>query len=196
MLRAIPLMLIALAAPVVAQEPGLGVVGDGAQTQSVELLDGSVSVTLESSGSVSLGRGDPSVGAGLDLSVNDVTIVGVGGDRSRAGDGGDQPGGKGVVAAGPAGRANAEVETAIVTDGASSAECGVRPSEPALAEALNSGREIWLRPSSCASADGALVELAALYAAIKHAFSIADRPLANLADITISDDFVILGVVD
>lgn len=213
MYRALPILLIALSTPLVAQEPGSGVVGEGSQTQSVELLQDSVSVTLESSGSLSLGRGDDGASGGASISVNDTTIVGVSNGSREDGPSGssaEQVGNAGGVNAGsvPAGRVSSAGALAgqLGTSGGAGINIGeAASSAPTCVEAdfgreqligtLSSGQEVWMRPTACTSTSADIAQLASDYPQLKQAVVNAGRRFEEVFGLRISDDFVIVDML-
>ncbi|QQR40135.1 hypothetical protein [Devosia rhizoryzae] len=211
MYRVLPILLIGLASPLLAQEPGLGIVGEGTQTQSVELLKDSVSVSIESSGALSLGRGNDSVGGSLGVSVNDVTIVSIGRESTSA-----APGSAGAGVTGATGVATANgTAGAAPSTGASGQQVAVQGQgsgtgaagsltlacseteggREKLIGALTSGQEVWMRPTTCTTPRDDIADLASQYPQLEQAVAGAGRSFEDVVAITISDDFVVLDML-
>ena len=99
----IALALLGLAAPVLAQDLNPAITGDGTQVQGVDLLDGAVSIEVQSSGSASLGRGEDHMEGDLGITVNDLNLGTVGetdDGPARSSQGNGTPS-NGAVAPGP-----------------------------------------------------------------------------------------------
>ena len=165
-----------------------------------------MSVALDSAGSVSLGRGSDSASGSLGLSVNDVTIIGVGRDgngASSATESSSAPdrvagqsaasGSLGALGSGGAGNGSADERANVTT--LRSAECASSPGgQRQFIGALTSGQEIWMRAGNCAADNIETADLAAQYPQLEKAVSAAGQRFQDVVAITISNDFVIIDM--
>lgn len=187
MIRPLCLILLAgLAAPALAQSINPALEGDGSQTQTLDVLGGAVSVSVESEGALSLGRGDPEAEAAATLSVNDLS-VGIGNRGAQNDDaapaGGNAPGAPSV--------AEGQAVSGSGTDQAEACDFAM-PDAAAIGEAIDAGMPVIIRHSDCAGSDpaiGRLIDnLPALAEVLDHAGTVPDRVVA----ITIADEGVIV----
>lgn len=214
MSRFVFVLLIGVSTPAFAQQSILGVEGEGTQSQSVELLGGSVSVTVDSAGSLSLGRGEPDAAAGVGVSVNDLNIVSVGSPT-----GGGSTNSPQAPSAQPGGQVGGGVPEAVQGNGGNTTSVGtiqgktvmgganasqpsptesgngcatVHPQAGVLERALNRGGEIWLRSTSCTPEGTGAGDLIAAFPALTDAVLAQGLATEDAVAITISDEVVII----
>lgn len=184
------IILSSTAFPALAQGmPGLE--GDGAQTQSVELAKGTVSVSVDSQGSLSLGRGEDALSGGLGITVN--------GDSVELGRNSSYPGsapsstGKAIADPTTETRAPRQSSGTSAPGSTTTTTCASElPSAERLARALDGGLPVHIRQSTCAQGSQLVQSLLAsqpdLIARIEHDNLSPERVVA----ITIDNAAVIL----
>lgn len=186
------LVCAGLSTPAFAQDLNPAIEGAGDQTQSVELFDSAVSVSVESSGSVSLNRGNDSVDGALGVSVNDTTILGVS-TPSNGPQGATVPPSTGTrPVAAPQSAANSQNGVGTVTAPNHAVDCQAPASDhDSLSQALAQGFPIMARQIDCSPAAD-LSQLISLSPTLQSALSRAGIPGNRVVSITISSDAVIV----
>lgn len=194
MLRVMPYLFLGFAAPALAQ----GIVGEGNQSQSIELLQSGVSVGIDSSGSLSLGRGEPSAGIGAGLSINDTSIIGVDtGDHRERGPvlSPDQGAANNGALVRSSGTEGTSIANFVQAPTGNAEECPTQNASVAdLDRSLQPGQQIWLRPMDCSVTVDGTADLLASYPQFSRAVSDAGETLDNAIAITVSDDLVIIVI--
>ena len=195
----IALTLMALATPALAQGlPALE--GEGSQVQSVELLDGAVSVSVESSGSMSLGRGDDHIDGDLGITINDVTL-GTGG-TDDAGNPDNSSGARtatgDTVAASPVPSATAPATSGQPVVGRTIANSDVcvlgLVSAEELANAFDHAATLVWREATCGADGSGAAMLAASEPRLVNELARAGRTPDQVVAITLDDGSVIVDL--
>ena len=189
------LLCAGLAAPALAQDLNPAIESSGSQTQSVELLGGSVSVSVESSGSLSINRGNDSLDGALGVSVNDAPIVGVSSPNNDA----TTPGAGAPASPGSATRPATSARPAVLPQGsamtvqaASEVECNAPSNTDGLSQALAQDVPIMVRAVACATTANQFAQLISSYPTLDTALSGAGIASNRVVAITIANDAVIV----
>ncbi|ODT69611.1 MAG: hypothetical protein ABS75_16145 [Pelagibacterium sp. SCN 63-23] len=185
------IVLAGLAAPVLAQSINPAIQGEGSQTQTLEVLGGAVSVSVESGGALSLGRGDPQAGASATLSVNDLS-VGVGNQNADAGGAtaaGGTASGRNPAASPPMAQAQ-DVDASLSMQNAT---CDF-PSAgaAAISRAIDAGMPVIIRHSDCVANEAAMTPVIETLPGLAAALDDAGTAKNRVVAITIADDGVIV----
>lgn len=193
----IALALFGLAAPVLAQGVDPALEAEGSQVQSVEILDGAVSVEVDTSGSASAGRGEDQLDGSLGITVNDQPLI------SRGSAGGDPPASSAADSRGTVGSgAAASQHSPRATTGAAVSGTGidqpaclsvVSASAEDLKLALDHGAEILLRPVTCPAVDMDAADLLASDPRLVEAAAAWKLTHDNVVAITIDNGTVIIA---
>lgn len=177
--------------------------GQGSQTQSIELAKDAVTITLESSGALSAGKGGVEGDGAARLTVNDLS-VGVGGAQTggAAAGGAHSPGGAVAEDAGSAATAAVQVQPAtpavdaIATGGVGqNAVCeGTVPTATRLADALRHS-QVMLKRGECLPADGDVAAAVEAHVGLKSLLRRHGVAPNQVVAITIADEVVIVSLV-
>jgi len=168
--------------------------GNGAQTQSVELANGAVSVSVESQGDLSLNRGEDTASGALGITVNGVSVE-LGGNSFAQG---TTPSGRDNSAAPapvPATQGSPQSPQTRTARSEETASChGDIPSADQLAAALAASLPVRLEEARCVQARPIVTSLLASQPALIAGIQQAGLPPAGVVAITIDNTAVILGV--
>lgn len=201
MLRApIVFVLLGLSAPALAQQIDPAIAGEGSQSQGVELLDDSVSVTLDTAGSGSIGHGEPTFSGSAAVSVNDTTIIGIGpGSEAQPASGSADPiqptASTSRAAAERSGVGAASVSPPGAFDGQGGACVVALPKSSDIEAALTAGAEVILQPAACRAGDGDIQHTIAASPLLLQLLSERNVPVEAVAAITISAEMIVLSLV-
>jgi len=196
------LWTVLLTMPAIAQ--GLPTIeGDGSQTQSVDIVQGAVSVTIQSSGSLSAGRDNNSAGGQLSLEINDVA-VGIGSGTGNASTNPDTNApqtdrAKTTMSNRAIGDRGGKPDDVSGTDDTLQGDSACRmplPSPGDLAVALRQAGELVVEKADCVHPVGEITRLIASSSAATSALASANVSSARIVSITIDQNAVTFGYLE